>query len=349
MNRLVLIDGNAILHRAYHALPRFTNKKGEPTGAAYGFVSMLLNVIKHLEPSHLAVAFDLPGPTFRNELDPKYQENRPEMDDEMKPQTTTAHRVVEAMNIPIYEKDGFEADDVIASLAVQASKIPITKFQIPNGSTPLTIPSLSRDKSQISKSKFKTAGVDEVVIVTGDRDLLQLVDDRVKLYMPVKGLSEAKLFGEKETEERMGVKPNQIPDLKALAGDPSDNYPGVAGIGPKTAVELIKQFDSIDRLYQNLHQVKKDTVRQKLTKDKDNAMLSYKLAQVVSDAPVTFDLQQAAMHDFLTKETIEVFGNLGFKSLLQRLTKMSQTPTDTNRFAPSKKQEKNNSGQMGLF
>ena len=329
MSRLVLIDGNAILHRAYHAIPHLTNSAGEPTNAVYGFVAILLRVIEDLKPTHLVVAFDRPKPTFRKELYKEYQAHRPEMEDALVSQVHKVHRVIKSMGIPIFEKDGYEADDVIASLAKQANEIPNSKHQIPN-----------KPKNPISKLQT----IDEIMVVTGDRDLLQLVDDRVKLYMPVKGLSESKVYGEKEAQERMGVTPRQIPDFKALAGDPSDNYPGVAGIGPKTAADLLRQFKTLDNIYQHLTKVA-PKIREKLVKDKANAFLSQKLATVVTDAPIEFDPQVAQIpEDLLTQSVSEAFGELGFKTLLNRLSKMSR------KAIPEEKQMTKKSGeQMGLF
>lgn len=334
MNRLVLIDGNAILHRAYHALPlSLTNSKGEPTNAVYGFVAILLKTIEDLKPSHLAVCFDRPGGTFRNELFKDYQAQRPEVDDSFVSQIKKVHRVVEAMKIPIHEKDGYEADDVIATLASQVgSKSKINPFD--------------KLRTRNQKSKLNM----DVIIVTGDRDLLQLVNHKVKLYMPVKGLNETKLFGEKEAEERMGVSPKQIPDLKALMGDPSDNYPGVDGIGPKTAVALLKQFGTVAKLYNKINEVNNDTIRNKLLKDKANALLSLQLATVVRDAPVKFDLDSAQLRDLFTREVIGVFGELGFKTLLKRLSNMSKGELKKPAFAKvSAGKEKEDEEQMELF
>ena len=323
MTRLVLFDGNAILHRAFHALPpSLTAKDGTPTNAVYGFVAMLLKVIEDLKPTHVAVAFDRPKPTFRKELFKDYQAQRPEMDDKLVPQIAFVHDVLSAMKIPVFEMDGYEADDVLGTITQQV---------------------------QSSKFKVQSGKVDDVVIVTGDRDLLQLVNEKVKLYMPVKGLIEAKLFGEKEAEERMGVTPRQVPDFKALAGDPSDNYPGVAGIGPKTAVQLLKQFGSVENLYQHLDRVKNPAVKEKLIKDKANALLSHKLATVVTDVPVDFSPETTELpSDFLTQEVITAFGKLGFKTLLKRLTEMGKKePSESINKAEAKKDLEKS--QMELF
>lgn len=332
MSRLVLIDGNAILHRAYHALPSsMTNAKGEPTNAVYGFVAMTLRVIEALEPTHLAVAFDRPGPTFRKKLYKKYQAQRPDMEDALVSQISKVHHVLESMKIAIYELDGFEADDVIGTIASKA--VCDTKDV-----------KRKKDVSHITNHVFQ---INEVIIVTGDRDLLQLVNEQVKLYMPVKGLSDAKLFDEKEAEVRMGVPPRQIVDLKGLMGDPSDNYPGVAGIGPKTAISLLQQFDSIENLYTHLADIANPAVREKLTKDKDNALLSYKLATVVTDAPVLFEVDKTELpDDFLTSEVIEEFGNLGFRTLLRRLTELNKK---VNGVEEKKVKKKDDSEQIGMF
>lgn len=340
MSWLVLIDGNAILHRAYHALPpSLTNKNGEPTNAVYGFVGMLLRVIEDLKPTHLAVAFDRPAPTFRKKMYSPYQAQRPDMEDTLVSQVSKIHHVVKSMGIASYGLDGYEADDVMGTIANKVVK---------SGNSHAELVSASKSKKIPKQVRDDISYLDEVVIVTGDRDLLQLVNKKVKLYMPVKGLSDAKLFGEKEAEERMGVPPSQIADLKGLMGDPSDNYPGVSGIGPKTAVSLLQQFGSVENLYTHLDQVANPSVRDKLLKDKDNALLSFKLATVVTDVPVEFDTEKMKLpDDFLTQEVIEAFGNLGFRTLLRRLT-------DLNRKVHGVKEtkievKKDDSEQMGMF
>jgi DNA polymerase-1 len=227
MSKLVLIDGNAILHRAFHAMPPLTTRSGEPINAVYGLVSMFLRVIQDLKPTAIAVAFDLKEPTFRHKEFKKYQSQRPPTADELSGQFEKARDFFKAVKVPVYSMPGFEADDVIGTIASRCAEIPNDKLKISN-------------KSQATNHKPQ---IDETVIITGDRDILQLVDDKknIKLYMPIMGLSNAKLFGEKETLERIGVPANLIPDYKALVGDPSDNYPGVAGIGPKTAITLLNK------------------------------------------------------------------------------------------------------------
>ena len=327
MKRLVIIDGNAILHRAYHALPPLTDPEGNIINAVYGFTSMLLKLFSDLKPSHIAVTFDRPAPTFRKEMFKEYQAHRPKMDEELVPQVEKVHDVVRAMGIPIFEKDGYEADDCIGTI--------VSKFKV-------------------QSSKFKV-NVDQIIIVTGDRDILQLVrEGEVFVYMPTKGLSEAKLYGEKEVEERMGVKPKQIPDFKALAGDSSDNYPGVGGIGPKTAVDLLKKFGSIGVLYKkgdkgdwgNMG----DKVIEKLKSGKDSALLSHELATIKTDVPIDIVLPEISTLN--TEEARGVFQSLGFKTLLRRLTgeeSKKQEARVKKQDKSNKKDKSENENQQSLF
>ena len=298
MERLILIDGNAILHRAYHALPPLTNRNGELVNAVYGFSSMLLRILDELKPKYIIVSFDTGKVSFRNEEFVGYKANRPKMDEELAGQIEKVYKVVEAFNIPIYTADGYEADDVIATLALQASKC----------------------KVQNSKCK-----VDEVLIVTGDKDLMQLVNGKVKLYMPTKGLSEAQIVGEKEVEEKMGINPNKIVDFKGLVGDPSDNYPGVPGIGPKTAIKLLEKYGTVEEIYRQIGEGDKgfegfgESIIMKLKEGKESAFLSKKLATVLKDVPVDLDFKKAEAEDFDKEKITALFRELGFRSLIGRL------------------------------
>ena len=287
MNRLVLIDGHAILYRAYHALPTsLTTSTGQIVNAVYGFTSMLLRVVAELKPTHLIVVFDTPEPTFRNKLYKEYQIQRPKADPEFISQIDVVKKVVREMNISIFECPGFEADDVIGTLAHQASDF--TEEDI------------------------------ETIIVTGDRDMLQLVNEQIKLYMPVKGLSLSKLYGEKEVEERMGVTPSQIIDYKGLVGDPSDNYPGIAGIGPKSAEKLLAAWGTLKNIYVHLSDIDGKTA-QKLVEHKASALLSKQLATIATDAPVTFDLEACILKNFDRPNVHHLFAEFGFRSLIPRL------------------------------
>lgn len=296
MNRLVVIDGHALLHRAFHAIPPLTTQKGQIVNAVYGFVSILLRVIEELKPTHLAVVFDTPKPTFRNKLSKDYQANRPKTDANLISQFALTHQVVEEMQIPHFETDGYEADDVIGT---------ITQETINN--------------------KHETDM--DIVIVTGDRDLFQLVNARVRVYMPVKGISQSKLYGEKDVEEKMGVAPDKIIDLKALIGDPSDNYPGIGGIGPKTAADLLKSFGSFAGIYQHLNEVKSKSVKEKLIKDQKNGELSQKLATIAKDVPMEFDLNKCTLKSFNTAEVKWLLEEFEFKSLIPRLSGKSKQET----------------------
>jgi len=293
MSKLILIDGNAILHRAFHALPPLTTKRGVPINAVYGLVSMLLRVIQDLKPTHIAVCFDEKEPTFRHKEFAGYQAQRPPMVDELSSQFEKAKRVLGVMRVPIYSKPGYEADDIIGTLAKLATEI----------------------------SKLKN--VNEVVIVTGDRDILQLVNDNIKVYMPIVGLSSAKLMGEEEVVEKMGVAPKEIPDYKALVGDPSDNYPGVSGIGPKTAINLIQRFKSTGEIFKSLSQINEGT-RKKLEEGRENAYLSLKLAKIVLDVPITLDIDKAARWDVDSKDVLALFSQYGFKTLTERVKKVGK-------------------------
>lgn len=283
MSKLVLIDGNAILHRAYHAMPPLTTKKGEPIGAVHGFVSMLLRVIQDLKPTHIAVAFDRKEPTFRHKEYEQYQAHRPEMDKDLISQFDKAKKVIKAFGIPIYDKAGFEADDVIGTLAKQAEK-----------------------------------ELGEIVIVTGDKDILQLVSDKTKVYLPIRGLSEAKLMGEEEVVEKIGVKPSQIDDYKALVGDPSDNYPGVPGIGPKTATKLLAEYKTLKDIYKNLINIPSQTAK-KLEGGEESAKVSQRLAEIVTSVPVKLDLRDADDWGVDRKEALDIFAKFGFKTLSKRV------------------------------
>ena len=312
MAKLILIDGNAILHRAFHALPPLTTRSGEPINAVYGLISMLLRVITDLSPTHIAVCFDVKAPTFRHKIFKEYQSQRPPTHDDLSSQFEKAKRVVKAFGIPIYEKSGFEADDVIGTIAqhaVQDTKILRYKDtrRVKNSSIPVS----------------QYPSIDQVVVVTGDRDLLQLVNEKVKLYMPVLGLSSGKLMGVEETLAKMGVTPKLIPDYKALVGDPSDNYKGVAGIGPKTAINLLWEYSSVVGIYKHLKEIPPKT-REKLIKDKKNALLSHKLATIVKNVPIKLDLRSAGEWDVDSKKVLELFKEYGFKTLTERVKKAGQ-------------------------
>lgn len=290
--KLVIFDAMAILHRAFHAIPPLTTKSGEPINAVYGLVSILINVCENLKPTNIIFCFDEKEKTFRSKILSTYQSQRPETSYELSSQFSKARDFLKAAKIPVYSKPGFEADDVIGTIATKIDK-----------------------KDEM-----------EVVIVTGDRDILQLVNDskKIRLFMPVVGLSNGKLYMEKETEERLEVKPNQVPDYKALVGDPSDNYFGVPGIGPKTAVNLLTKYKTLNGVYNSIDDLP-EKLREKLKKEKESAYLSYKLATIERNVPIEFDLEKSSKWDLDSSEVIELFTNVfGFKTLTVRIKKIGE-------------------------
>ncbi|EKE12104.1 MAG: hypothetical protein ACD_14C00018G0004, partial [uncultured bacterium] len=283
--KLILIDGNAIIHRAYHALPPFTTKKGELVNAVYGFSSTLLSVIAEFKPDYVVASFDLAGKTFRHEQFEDYKATRVKGDDELYAQIPRVKEVVQAFNIPIYEMAGFEADDIIGTIAKQ----------------------IKENKEDI-----------ETIIVTGDMDTLQLVNDTTKVYTMRRGLSDSILYDKDRVIARYGLNPDQIIDYKALRGDPSDNIPGVKGIGEKTAVTLLQKYITLDGVYENVEEIK-GAVKDKLVRDKAQAYLSKDLATIHLSVPVEFELEKSVLHDFDREKIVKLFSELNFFSLIKRL------------------------------
>lgn len=280
---LVLLDGNALIHRAYHALPPLTTKEGEVVNAVYGFTMTLLAVLEKFHPEYIAASFDLKGPTFRDELYKEYKATRQKAPDDLYAQIPRVKEVVKAFNIPIYEKEGFEADDCVGTLARQGEK----------------------------------AGV-EVIIVTGDNDTLQLVTPAVKVFSIRKGIKDLVLFDEKAVEAKYGFKPKQLIEYKGLCGDQSDNIPGVKGIGQKTATDLLQKYRNLEGVYKALDELK-PAVKAKLVEDKEKAFLSRKLGTIDTEAPVSLHLPDAVAHEYERGLVTDLFRSLGFFSLLSRL------------------------------
>ncbi|MBU1085781.1 MAG: 5'-3' exonuclease H3TH domain-containing protein [Candidatus Beckwithbacteria bacterium] len=310
--RLVLIDGHAIVYRAYYAFPpTLKTKSGEQANAVYGFLSILLSVVKELKPSHIAVAFDMGKPTFRHLEFADYKAQRPETDKELIDQIGMVKDSVKALNMPIFGVEGFEADDVIGTLAKQ-----------------------SYDKKI------------EAMIVTGDQDAMQLVNGNVKVYVPARGRFPAMIYGTREVKERYGFTPKQMIDYKALCGDPSDNIPGIKGIGPKTAVGLIEKFGGVEGVYKRiaggirpLNNEKKlkskgyspltainsdvegisKSVMEKLINGYEEAMKSKMLATIILDVPITLKLKKCVLCDYDKSKAISFLEELGFYSIIKRL------------------------------
>lgn len=280
--KFVIFDGHALLHRGYHAIPPLTARDGTPTNGVYGFTSMMLNALRELKPEYVAVAWDEPGKTFRHDMFPDYKGTRKKMDDDLAIQIPVTRELVETFAIPLIGVAGYEADDVIGTLAAKY------------------------------KSEY------EVVIVTGDMDELQLVDDHVKVYTLRKGFSDTITYDRAAVEEKYGLTPDEFVVYKALKGDASDNIPGVKGIGDKTATDLVVRYKTLDSIYAHLEEIK-PAVRSKLEAGRAQADLSYELALIVTDVPIQFTIKDAALHDYDRTRVVELFHKLGFKSLLNKL------------------------------
>lgn len=292
--RLVVLDSHAIIHRAYHALPEFTGPDGQPTGALYGLASMLLRIFADLKPDYVVAAYDLAGPTVRHEAYAEYKGTRQKSDDALIAQLTTSRDVFAAFNVPIYERAGFEADDVIGTIV---------------------------------KMLEKDASV-EIVIASGDMDTMQLIEGkRVQVYTLKKGLNDTILYDEQAVIDRYGFAPERIADYKGLRGDPSDNIKGVPGIGEKTATELIQKFGSVEALYKTLKKNEqplldagiKPRIVNLLKEHEEDALFSKNLAVIRTDAPVAFKIPTENWREQVALPTIlKLFDELGFRSLKGR-------------------------------
>lgn len=297
--KFIIIDGNAIVHRAYHAMPPLTAKDGTMINAVYGFTSMLLKVINDLKPDYLAVAFDVAGGTFRHEVSKDYKATRVKADQDLYDQIPLCYQIVEAFDIPIYTKKGFEADDVIATVV-----------------------------DQIQKKA-------DSVVVTGDMDLLQIVDEHTQVYALRKGITDAVLYNAEEVKKKYGFGPEHIVDYKSLRGDSSDNIVGVPGIGEKTATELIQKVGGIEEIYKQLkkdhsklHTEFKPGVIKKLEDGEADALMSHELATIVNNVPdINFDLEKCAVKKFDLEKITELFRKFEFFSLLKRVPGVEVSPS----------------------
>ncbi len=280
MNKLIIFDGNALIHRSYHALPPFRTRKGQLTNAVYGFASVLIKVVKEFEPEYMVATFDLEGPTFRDLEYKEYKANRKRGDQDLYDQIPLVKKLVESFNIPIYEKKGYEADDLIGTIVNQAKEI-------------------------------------NKLIITGDLDTLQLINPKTKVYNLKKGINQTLIYGEEEVQEKYGINPNQIIDLKGLKGDPSDNIPGVNGVGEKTALKLIEKFKNIENLYEKISEVE-PKLKARLLEYKEDALMSKKLATIERNVPMQFDLEKAKW-EYEKEKVIKFFEELEFNALIKRL------------------------------
>jgi DNA polymerase-1 len=293
--KIVIIHGNALLHRAWHAIPDLKTKDGTMVNALYGWLMIFFKMYKDLKPEYIAVTFDLKGPTFRHEEYPEYKAQRKKQPDELYDQLPYLKEMIEIFNIPIYEKKGFEADDVIGTIC---------------------------DTKQVDRDDVVS------IIVTGDLDTLQLVDNNTWVYTLKKGLSETVEYKEKQVKLKYGgLRPDQLIDYKALRGDPSDNIPGVPGIGEKTAIDLITKFKTLDNLYTELKKdpeiLKKKGIKDRiinlLQENKKHAQLSKKLVTIKRDVKVEFDIEDCKVAAYDKDEAINFLQEFEFKSLVDKL------------------------------
>jgi DNA polymerase-1 len=287
--KLIIIDGNALIHRSFHAIPLTLRiKDGTLVNAVYGFTSFLLKALNEFKPEFIVLTLDRKGPTFRHKAYSKYKATRVKAPDELYGQIPLIKKIAKSFDIPIFELDGFEADDLIGTICEQ---------------------------TKIEKNLEK-------IIITGDLDTLQLVNNNTKVYTMSHGLSAPVIYDGAQVQKRFSLNPDQIIDYKSLRGDPSDNIPGVHGIGEKTAVELLNKFKTLDGVYagvKNKNPQIKERILKLLTTSKDDAYLSQKLATIDLQAPIKFILDEASCSHFEFSEVINLFSKLEFRSLLPRL------------------------------
>ncbi len=284
----MLLDGNGLIYRGYFALPPLTTAKGDLVNAVFGFCSIVLRGIADLHPDYVAVAFDLQGPTFRHEQYAEYKATRQRMPDDLRDQFPKVREVVKALRIPVYELAGYEADDVIGTITVDAER----------------------------------RGLD-TTIVTGDLDMLQLVTDHTRLMTTRSGVENTILYDPAKIADRFDLVAGQMIDYKALKGDPTDNIPGVPGVGEKTAAKLIREFGTLEALYERIDEVKPDKLRDKLVEHRQQVFMGKDLSTIVRDLPVEFDLEAARLGDYDRETVIRLFREYEFRSLIERLPAMT--------------------------
>ena len=296
LKSLFLIDGSAIAYRSYFAFIKnpLINSKGQNTSAVFGFLRFLFMIMDNENPDYLAVIFDPKGPTFRHKQYPAYKATREKMPDDMRDQIPTIHEAIDALNIPRIEIDGFEADDVIGTIAKQAQSENL-----------------------------------DVYLVSGDKDFMQLVDDHIKLYSPKRAGEAVEILDAAGVEEKVGVPPEKIVDYLGLMGDASDNVPGVKGVGKKTAVQLIREFGSLEQVLENAEQVKRANVRENLLASPDVALLSKKLVRIDTNVPLQMELEALKKADPRTDKMVDLMKELEFNSFLERF-QTGQEKTDAH-------------------
>lgn len=302
MKKLLLIDGNNLFHRAYHALPPLIDKSGENVNAVYGFSNMLLKAVSETAPDYVACAFDTAAPTFRHIEFENYKAQRPAPPPDLYPQLPKVKKVLDAFDVPYFEKAGYEADDILATIASKGI-----------GGQVLEV-SGKKKKTNLKALKINEL---EVLILSGDRDVLQLVDGLVKVQMPGWNLATTTLFGAEEVKEKYGITPQQMVDYKSMVGDVSDNVPGIAGIGPKTAAQLLQKYKTLEGIYKHLEEIG-ETTRLKLEAGKDVALAAMKLVELDKNVAISFKLSELSYSPDWEKARGE-FESLGFKSILNKL------------------------------
>ena len=287
MKKLLLVDGHSILNRAYYGLPPLTSPEGTPIGAVYGFLNILIRFLNEEKPDYLAVAFDLSGPTFRHKMYPEYKGTRKSMDDDLRVQVPIIKDVLASMEIPIVTKEGFEADDIIGTIAKK------------NASDKL-----------------------EVTILSGDKDLLQLADEHISMKTPKtsKGVTTVTHYTPEKIKEEFGVTPDEFVLLKAIMGDPSDNIPGVKGVGPKTAAPIVSTYHTLENVIDNIDDLSSESLKKKMKEGVDSMKLSFKLAEIDTDAPIDFTIDDAVIKDFYNPASYELFKKYNFKNMLASFT-----------------------------
>jgi len=306
MNKLLLIDGNNLFHRAYHAIPHLTNKEGEATNAVFGFSNMLIKAVSEVRPRFIACTFDTQAPTFRHIEFEKYKAQRVAPPPDLYPQLPKVKKVLDAYGIKYFEKEGFEADDLLATLAVQALRQTTKAKRLK--------PEKALDVSRSSLS---------VIILSGDRDVLQLVDGNIKVQAPGWNLKETTLYGARKVKEKFGLEPHQMVDYKSLTGDPSDNVPGVLGVGPKTASSLLQKYHTLENLFKKLAEIS-EPLKSKLSAGKDIALAAKKLIELDRNVAIGIQLSELKFKPNWDQVRAE-FEELGFKSILAKLPEGNNT------------------------
>ncbi len=292
MKKIVLVDGSSYVYRAFYALPPLTSPKGEPTGAIYGFIRMIAKLMNELKPEYIAVAFDHPGKTFRHKEFKEYKATRKETPDELKSQIPKIKKILKLWGIKVLEIPGYEADDLIATLAKKAEE-----------------------------KGF------EVIIVTPDKDMLQLVNQNIKVLNPINEY----LFDREKVKEKYGIYPEQFVDYLSLIGDTVDNIIGVHGVGPKTAQKLLEKFQNIEGIYENLDQLK-EKLKNAFEEAKERVQLNKKLIKLKTDAPIDLDIEDLKKGKTDIVKLKQIFDELGFKSLkLESEQKQKQVQTRQGR------------------